>query len=132
MKMSKVSMDDWLSTLRSGKYEQTTAKLVDDGKFCCLGVLCDMAGGVWSDVDETVYVNDTSFGYGDVEGILEVCLDDDGQERVEKLLLESRDFSDLNDSWNASFEEIADTFENAERLGETSMPAILMSEVRDD
>lgn len=33
----------WLTALRSGEYEQGTGKLSSEGKFCCLGVLCDIA-----------------------------------------------------------------------------------------
>jgi hypothetical protein len=33
----------WLKALRSGKYRQTKEKLSDGkGRFCCLGVLCDL------------------------------------------------------------------------------------------
>lgn len=34
----------WLEALRSGKYEQGNSVLrTADGKYCCLGVLCDIA-----------------------------------------------------------------------------------------
>ena len=33
----------WLTALRSGEYEQGQGYLNNDGKFCCLGVLCDLA-----------------------------------------------------------------------------------------
>lgn len=33
----------WVAALRSGEYEQGTYKLNRDGKFCCVGVLCDLA-----------------------------------------------------------------------------------------
>lgn len=52
---------DWLSNLRSGEYEQGEGILKKNGKFCCLGVLCDMAvkAGV---VKETV-VEDYDYTY---------------------------------------------------------------------
>lgn len=31
---------DWVVALRSGKFQQTTGTLCENGKFCCLGVLC--------------------------------------------------------------------------------------------
>jgi hypothetical protein len=31
----------WLTDLRSGEYQQTTARLRDQDGYCCLGVLCD-------------------------------------------------------------------------------------------
>lgn len=35
---------DWIDALRSGKYVQGHSKLYSDGKYCCLGVLCRVAG----------------------------------------------------------------------------------------
>lgn len=32
----------WVAALRSGEYEQGKGFLNSDGKFCCLGVLCDL------------------------------------------------------------------------------------------
>ena len=43
----------WVEALRSGQYKQGSGHLNLDGKFCCLGVLCDLAvkaGGVVKDV----------------------------------------------------------------------------------
>lgn len=33
----------WVDALRSGKYEQGRGLLCHDGRFCCLGVLCELA-----------------------------------------------------------------------------------------
>lgn len=33
---------EWTDALRSGKYEQGQDYLCRDGKFCCLGVLCEI------------------------------------------------------------------------------------------
>lgn len=33
----------WAAELRSGKYQQTTGALCDEGGHCCLGVLCRIA-----------------------------------------------------------------------------------------
>lgn len=35
----------WISALRSGEYEQGRGFLNRGGKYCCLGVLCDLAAG---------------------------------------------------------------------------------------
>lgn len=35
--------EQWLRALRSGEYEQGRRYLNNNGKFCCLGVLCDLA-----------------------------------------------------------------------------------------
>lgn len=34
----------WLAALRSGKYQQGTGVLKNGDHFCCLGVLCSIAG----------------------------------------------------------------------------------------
>lgn len=40
-KMTKKLKSKWIKALESGDYEQCTSKLQDeDGKNCCLGVLC--------------------------------------------------------------------------------------------
>lgn len=36
-------MKRWIAALRSGKYEQGKGGLFRDGKYCCLGVLCDIS-----------------------------------------------------------------------------------------
>lgn len=33
----------WINALRSGDFPQTRFKLADDGGYCCLGVLCEIA-----------------------------------------------------------------------------------------
>ena len=37
----------WVEALRSGKFEQATEQLKSDGGYCCLGVLCIVAGASW-------------------------------------------------------------------------------------
>lgn len=58
----------WCDALRSGKYEQGKFYLQNDGKFCCLGVLCEV-NNVPSSVNEdgnTVYkIN----GYGKIKAV---------------------------------------------------------------
>lgn len=34
----------WVAALRSGEYEQGRGRLCRDGKYCCIGVLCHLAG----------------------------------------------------------------------------------------
>lgn len=45
--MDKTVKKKWIKALRSGKYNQGTGCLKDfeNKTFCCLGVLCDIAGG---------------------------------------------------------------------------------------
>lgn len=70
--MNSIIKQQWCEALRSKKYEQGEAVLLDtDGKMCCLGVLTDLyikeTGKLqWHEdkyYEETVYplVNDTSF-----------------------------------------------------------------------
>ena len=40
--MIELIKKDWLEALRSGDYEQGTKYLKNDGKYCCLGVLCQL------------------------------------------------------------------------------------------
>lgn len=51
----------WVAKLRSGGYTQGTGKLNSDGKYCCLGVLCEIAveDGI---VIKTDAVTDTGTG----------------------------------------------------------------------
>ena len=43
MGMNPEAKELWLTALRSGKYQQGTGALNKNGKFCCLGVLCDIS-----------------------------------------------------------------------------------------
>ncbi len=56
----------WTAALRSGKYEQGAFKLNSQGKFCCLGVLCEIAreAGV---VEAVHYGNGISYAPVDVD-----------------------------------------------------------------
>ena len=42
MRMNK-NMTKWVNALEAGKYRQATGCLTNDGKFCCLGVACQLA-----------------------------------------------------------------------------------------
>lgn len=41
--MKKEIAEEWVKALRSGKYKQGRNFLKKDDKFCCLGVLCEIA-----------------------------------------------------------------------------------------
>lgn len=56
--MNPVAKELWLSALRSGEFVQGTGSLLNDGRYCCLGVLSEVAlqngvevkkGRCWSD-----------------------------------------------------------------------------------
>ena len=47
--MNKEIKREWTHALRSGKYKQGNGQLkTSSGKFCCLGVLCDIMGVGWN------------------------------------------------------------------------------------
>lgn len=41
--MNKEIQRQWVAALRSGEYKQGHGVLESNGRFCCLGVLCDLA-----------------------------------------------------------------------------------------
>jgi len=55
--------DEWIRRLRSGDYEQGSWYLHFGDRYCCLGVLCDMAveAGV---IKETKYPHTEVYAYG--------------------------------------------------------------------
>lgn len=42
----------WVSALRGGEFAQTTGNLKDGDGYCCLGVLCVVAGAEWKEHDK--------------------------------------------------------------------------------
>ncbi len=53
--LKKVTVEEWVEALRSGKYKQSQAVLNCDAGFCCLGVLADLAGAKWEDYQDSDY-----------------------------------------------------------------------------
>lgn len=43
-KLPKAFKRKWVQALRSGEYEQGVGALKSGGKFCCLGVACEIVG----------------------------------------------------------------------------------------
>lgn len=50
-RMDQTLKAEFVSALRSGKYEQGQRALRRENTFCCLGVLCDLMGAEWEDGD---------------------------------------------------------------------------------
>lgn len=99
----------WLKALRSGEFEQGTRRLHKDGKYCCIGVACKVAG----------YSDDRIGDYGTVD-------DDSNLAKVPNVLNSNRSpnvannpllrtvtgtLINLNDSQDKTFNEIADWVE---------------------
>lgn len=129
--MNRDRLKLWIDALRSGDYEQGQGALNKDNKFCCLGVLCEVAikDGVKMEVRayeyaspvdggiheaEMVYDGFTSFPPPAVRKWLEI---DTSNVRVlapstyEPDSVESFSVVNLNDSQGRSFAFIADALE---------------------
>ena len=102
----------WVRELRSGKYSQGRGSLLRNGKYCCLGVICEELRVGKELIDET----DGSFLFGGESAYLPVV--------VRNFLELGFDIQEwlvyMNDSWRASFKQIADFIE--ERLIEDKKP----------
>lgn len=92
----------WVAALRSGKYKQGKSALQTwDGKFCCLGVLCDLIDPEGWELRSTFcalynYKTDTRTGFLPDSLGLAIGLGEEFQSRL----------SQLNDG-NETFEKIA-------------------------
>lgn len=82
--MKNVTREEWLAALRSGEYKQGRGVLKEDGRFCCLGVLCDLADVPWGNYHihapyiESFVLDGASFKYSvyppdDICKMMEVC-----------------------------------------------------------
>jgi hypothetical protein len=102
----------WVSALRSGKYEQGQHYLCEEGKFCCLGVLCDIVkddlGLKWELFNNHMYIGGSSKSLGnkiaDYCGLLSDPLVDIGEDDNKFLTV-------INDKLGYDFNEIADLIE---------------------
>lgn len=65
--MDRQKAMDWADRLESGEYPQGRSALNEFGKFCCLGVLSEMAVEAGIAVKEQLSDSDTIFRYVDVE-----------------------------------------------------------------
>jgi len=125
--MNKELVRQWVEALRSGKYKQGRLSLRDiNDKFCCLGVLCDIAKGnlnldwrLGTSEDICYEIEDTTTVVP--ESILEFL-----GVNIHKAFINAGDLRydlgipsneskmsliDLNDYYKVSFNEIADIIE---------------------
>jgi hypothetical protein len=104
LEQMKANRKLWVDALRSGKYQQTAATLMDGDGYCCLGIACVVAG----------VSTDIFGGFGNLHRLPEVKdffgIDDaDGSYFVEDGLI--RSLAEDNDT-GKSFAEIADIIES--------------------
>lgn len=93
----------WINELRSGRYKQGFGRLRTDGRFCCLGVLCDMSGAEASWMVGGLYGAPGSGSY---------CIPPGAIERWAGLSAAAREgLITLNDEKGATFAQIADWIE---------------------
>jgi hypothetical protein len=140
--MKAVSTQAWLDALRSGDYGQTKEQLGDGkGNYCCLGVLCEVAGissdlvssegsllqyafPVPEDVQQAFFLSDTSYAESCLPDFaLNIILEDlelsqvvggmdDGPGGTEHSDKLVNRLMTLNDEGGWTFEQIADYIED--------------------
>lgn len=107
-KMDPDVKEKWITALTSGEFKQGNGKLLNDGKYCCLGVLCEIFRREHPDSSHWIfstYSSSTMFAVSrDVSsgrcptGVVNWSgMDDDRQEAL----------IDFNDSRHKSFKWIA-------------------------
>lgn len=115
--MKKEIAEKWIAALESGEYEQGQGSLRKDGKFCCLGVLCEVA--IQEGVEVTVTHNseiDKYYYEGNGAVLPETVLDWADMYSVWGRFGDGDDLADLNDA-GVSFADIANVIrENVEKL----------------
>lgn len=106
-------MKKWVKALRSGDYKQGRETLCSDGKYCCLGVLCDLASK-----EDICHKTEDSFGFNSVDyderdDVLPQSVRDwsgmktDSGDRIGKRI----SLLELNDTNRYSFKRIANIIE---------------------
>ena len=107
--MNEQVKEKWLSSLRSGDYQQTRLHLREGSGFCCLGVLCDLYGKEHN-VEWELMNDDTYYEFQGQTATLPSSV-------IEWAALKDHDFgsgidplSALNDG-GSTFNEIADLIE---------------------
>ena len=123
--MKQEIKERWVEALRSGKYEQGTGTLTTgSGRYCCLGVLCDLAvadGAIepptlveaGDDGDRLAYRNETEHLPRAVQ--LWAGLDQDSPEVHDPDEDYWKELVGLNDDVGLTFHEIADLIEAQDR-----------------
>jgi len=116
----------WLAALRSGEYKQGRAKLRTRDTYCCMGVLCDVlkddVNGKWTDDEEfkTKYASRALFPPKQIHDLAGFDVSSNAVFQAEQVrsitgkgisTKGSVGFASLNDTFELSFDEIADIIE---------------------
>lgn len=96
----------WVKALRSGKYKQTQKKLKDETGYCCLGVLCEVAGKKFTNRNGTYYVSRTD-NSGTVPDVVKKQTELYSTIGLVKNGSITESLSQFNDDRNWSFKKIA-------------------------
>lgn len=122
--MKQEIKERWVEALRSGKYEQGTGSLTTgSGRYCCLGVLCDLAVADGA-IEPPIVVEAGMLAYGtrgETEHLPRVVqrwagLDQDSPEvLVDPDEGSWQELVELNDNTGLNFHEIADLIEAQDR-----------------
>lgn len=97
--------EKWVAALRSGNYKQGKNVLKRNGAYCCLGVLCEVAGDAKLDHDGNMVRSFNSMNiYGEVNPYLGLS------GRLQKVLASHNDGSENKTQKN--FKEIADLIDD--------------------
>lgn len=104
----------WLEALRSGKYEQGKHYLKEGGKYCCLGVLCEVAG-LESELNSVFDTSKMRFFAKPVQECdrmdSDICYLPSFEERSGVTRKVQSELAEMNDEQGATFEEIAERIE---------------------
>lgn len=105
MKVKPEFKQPWLDALRSGDFIQGTGTLRDNGKHCCLGVLCEAARGhspeIDVDIDHHFDTHSTVLRSGLTTSLFV----------IEEGARTTSDLAIINDHSGKTFSEIADLIE---------------------
>lgn len=108
--MKKEIAQKWCEALRSGEYIQGKQYLQKGNKFCCLGVLCDLATkeGVCNKSIDLYNIADFDKYFC---GLPKSVIDWSGMKSRHGMYDDQKTLATCNDSLNKTFSEIADIIE---------------------
>jgi hypothetical protein len=116
----------WTAALRSGEYRQGRNYLRRNDRFCCLGVLCDLAEKAGVAIRDPHPAGDGSYTYGANCGTLprEVFLWAGLAESSPSIRLEdgTYDLTECNDEERWTFARIADAIDGIDGMAPEATP----------